>query len=192
MLRVAQRIGIKGSCTIEWVEGSALDMPLEDGAFDAVLCQQGLQYFPDQAKAISECYRVLRVGGRACFNVWAGTGPYNEALAQAIATHIGDAEGQQYRKSRDVPNAISLQKLFEEAGFGKIDVTFKKMSVRLPEIEKFAISHLKGNPISTALDALSDEAQANLARDVAAQVEQFADGVDVVVPDSIHLIYATK
>jgi ubiquinone/menaquinone biosynthesis C-methylase UbiE len=192
MLKVAQKIGIKGSCPIEWVEGSACNMPLEDGAFDAVLCQQGLQYFPDQVKAISECYRVLRTGGRACFNIWAAAGPYNEALARAIAMHIGDKEAQQYRKSRDAPDAGSLRRLFEGAGFCKVDVTVKEMLVRLPEIKMFAISHLDGNPISTALNALSQEAQANLARAVAADIAAYADGDDVVVPDSIHLICATK
>ena len=192
MLRVAQRLGVTGSCTVEWVEGSACDLPLEDGTFDAVLCQQGLQYFPDQAKAISECYRVLRVGGRACFNIWAGAGPYNEAVARAVAIHIGDNEARQCRKSRDVPNATSLQQLFEDAGFGKVDVTVKEMLIRLPEIKTFVISHLNGNPISAALNALSNEAQANLARDVVAFIAEFADGADVVFPDSIHLIRATK
>jgi len=192
MLRVAQRIGIKGSCPIEWVEGSACDMPLEDGAFDAVLCQQGLQYFPDQVKAISECYRVLRTGGRACFNIWATAGPYNEALARAIAMHIGDKEARQYRKSRDVPDAASLRQLFEDAGFSDVDVSVKEMLVRLPAIKNFVISHLGGNPISPALNALSEEAQANLARDVAADIAAYADGDGVVVPDSVHLICATK
>jgi ubiquinone/menaquinone biosynthesis C-methylase UbiE len=192
MLRVAQRIGVQGSCTTDWVEGNACDMPLEDGIFDALLCQQGLQYFPDQAKAISECYRVLRAGGRACFNIWAGAGPYNEALARAIAMHIGDNEARQYSKSRDVPTAASLWQIFEDTGFGKIDVTVKEMLVRLPEIKKFAISHLNGNPISAAFNALSEDAQANLARDLAADIADFADGDDVVVPDSIHLICATK
>ncbi len=37
MLRVAQRIGVKGSCTIEWVEGSACEMPLEDGTFEVTV-----------------------------------------------------------------------------------------------------------------------------------------------------------
>jgi ubiquinone/menaquinone biosynthesis C-methylase UbiE len=192
MLKVAQKIGIKGSCPIEWVEGSACDIPLEDGTFDAVLCQQGLQYFPDQAKAISECYRVLRTGGRACFNIWAAAGPYNEALARAIAMHIGDKEARQYRQSRDVPDAASLRQLFEDAGFSNVDVSVKEMLVWLPEIKKFAISHLDGSPISSALNALSEEAQGNLARDVAADIAAYANGDDVVVPDSIHLICATK
>ena len=33
---------------IEWRLGSATELPFEDGSFDVVLCQQGLQYFPDR------------------------------------------------------------------------------------------------------------------------------------------------
>jgi ubiquinone/menaquinone biosynthesis C-methylase UbiE len=32
---------------IEWVEGSAVGMALPDATFDQVLCEQGLQFFPD-------------------------------------------------------------------------------------------------------------------------------------------------
>jgi ubiquinone/menaquinone biosynthesis C-methylase UbiE len=39
---------------IEWLEGSAVKMPLPDGTFDAVVCQQGLQFFPDKPVALSE------------------------------------------------------------------------------------------------------------------------------------------
>jgi SAM-dependent methyltransferase len=36
---------------IEWLEGNVLGMPLPDAAFDAVVCQQGFQFFPDKLAA---------------------------------------------------------------------------------------------------------------------------------------------
>ena len=42
-------------------DGQAL--ALRDGAFDAVVCQLGLQFFPDPARGLSEFRRVLRAGG---------------------------------------------------------------------------------------------------------------------------------
>jgi ubiquinone/menaquinone biosynthesis C-methylase UbiE len=39
------------SATVEWVEGSALDLPFNATTFDVVLCQLGLQFFPDAAGA---------------------------------------------------------------------------------------------------------------------------------------------
>jgi SAM-dependent methyltransferase len=43
MLAVAR----KKSPAVEWIEGSALNLPFEAGSFDVVLCQLGLQFFPD-------------------------------------------------------------------------------------------------------------------------------------------------
>ncbi len=48
---------------VEWVEGASEDMLFEDSTFDVVLCQQGLQYFPDREKSFSEIARVLKRGG---------------------------------------------------------------------------------------------------------------------------------
>lgn len=31
---------------ITWHDGSALDLPFADGEFDAVICQQGIEFFP--------------------------------------------------------------------------------------------------------------------------------------------------
>src|SRR4051812_41679754 len=48
--------------SVDWMEGSALDLPFPSGHFDVVLCQLGLQFFPDQPSALRE---LRRVGARA-------------------------------------------------------------------------------------------------------------------------------
>ena len=45
-------------------------LPFADGAFDAVVCQFGLMFFPDKAAGVREAFRVLRSGGQYLFNVW--------------------------------------------------------------------------------------------------------------------------
>src|SRR2546423_530338 len=44
---------------VEWREGDATALPFPDGTFDVVLCQLGLQYFPDRPAALREMRRVL-------------------------------------------------------------------------------------------------------------------------------------
>src|SRR4051812_13070177 len=56
MLAVARSLPNEDA-PISWTEGSALDMPFPSGYFDAVLCQQGLQFFPDQPGALREMRR---------------------------------------------------------------------------------------------------------------------------------------
>jgi SAM-dependent methyltransferase len=66
MLEVARSIAPE----IRWIEADAADLPLADGAFDVVLCQQGLQFMPDPAAALAEMRRVLAPGGRLTVSVW--------------------------------------------------------------------------------------------------------------------------
>jgi ubiquinone/menaquinone biosynthesis C-methylase UbiE len=54
---------------IDWRLGSAIAMPFPDGSFD-VVCQQGLQFFPDRQAAMRELARVLSPGGRLSLKVW--------------------------------------------------------------------------------------------------------------------------
>ena len=55
---------------VEWRQADALHLPFEDGAFDAVVCQFGVMFFPDKARAFAEAHRVLTRGGTLYFNVW--------------------------------------------------------------------------------------------------------------------------
>lgn len=68
MLDHASAVGTKRM--VEWRQADAMQLPFPDAAFDAVVCQFGVMFFPDKAKAFSEARRVLRLGGVFFFNVW--------------------------------------------------------------------------------------------------------------------------
>lgn len=55
---------------VVWQQGDASRLPFEDGAFDLVVCQFGVMFFPDKAQAFSEMRRVLMPGGTCIFSVW--------------------------------------------------------------------------------------------------------------------------
>ncbi len=76
---------------IEWVEGSAEDMPFDTSSFDVVLCHQGLQYVTDREKAFSEIARVLKSGGVLHAGVWsnAAVQPAFGFVEDSLAKHIG-------------------------------------------------------------------------------------------------------
>jgi len=67
--RAAERVA---SSRVSWQKADAQSLPFPDGAFDAVVCQFGVMFFPDKQKAFREARRVLRPGGRFIFNVWDG------------------------------------------------------------------------------------------------------------------------
>jgi SAM-dependent methyltransferase len=72
MLAVARSLPAPDGATIEWVEGDATALELADASFDLVLCQQGLQFFPDREATAAEIRRVLVQGGRFVAAVWQG------------------------------------------------------------------------------------------------------------------------
>ena len=55
---------------VEWRQADALQLPFPDEFFDVVVCQFGVMFFPDKARAFAEARRVLRSGGQFIFNVW--------------------------------------------------------------------------------------------------------------------------
>lgn len=68
MIDRASTIGT--SRAVEWRQADAMQLPFRDGTFDAVVCQFGVMFFPDKARAYSEARRMLRPGGVFMFNVW--------------------------------------------------------------------------------------------------------------------------
>ena len=106
---------------IEWREGSALELPFDDGAFDLVFCQMGMQFFPDRARAVAEMHRVLAPGGRAVLTTWRGLDrhPFPAALARAVQERVGSpALGMPFVLGDPAVLAVLLQ----EAGFADVSV----------------------------------------------------------------------
>ena len=88
MLEQAAAIGTARPVT--WRPADATSLPFDDASFDAVICQFGVMFFPDRAKAHSEAHRVLRPGGLYAFNVWdrLANNEIAEATEDALAAHF--------------------------------------------------------------------------------------------------------
>ena len=67
MLAVAAR-RCQGRGNVQFHEGDATSLPVEDAGFDAALSVQVLEYVADADAALAELHRVLRPGGRVV--VW--------------------------------------------------------------------------------------------------------------------------
>jgi SAM-dependent methyltransferase len=85
MLDMASTVGT--ARPLEWRQADAMQLPFPDGSFDAVVCQFGVMFFPDKAKAFSEARRVLSPGGILVFNVWDRI-DHNE-FADSVTTALG-------------------------------------------------------------------------------------------------------
>lgn len=112
------------STTVEWVEGSALDLPFDADSFDVVLCQLGLQFFPDRPLALKEMVRVLKPGGRAGFNVYSAIErtPAAHTFVQALDKYLGADSSRTKRSEHLSCDAQDVGAWAQQAGFDLVNV----------------------------------------------------------------------
>ena len=71
MLAVARdELSPDHAARITFAVADATALGFADSSFDAVVCQFGVMFFPDEAGGYREAARVLKPGGRFLFNVW--------------------------------------------------------------------------------------------------------------------------
>jgi len=83
-----------------FVTGDVADLPFDDGAFDAVLCECAVSTFADAAAAARELARVLKPGGQLGMSDMAVHGALSERLMLGMApwtclAHAMSVEGYQ-------------------------------------------------------------------------------------------------
>ncbi len=90
MISLAEELARKKSLTnIEFREASAESLPFPDESYDVLTCRFGIMFFPDLPKALRECFRVLKSGGRAVFVAWSKKEqPFFTTTAGIILKHV--------------------------------------------------------------------------------------------------------
>lgn len=192
MIAIARSLPISGTTLMAWLERSALDLGVPDESIDAVLCQQGLQFFPDKPLAMREMRRVLRTGGRLALSVWNNIGRYNQAVGDALARFVSDEVAARFCASRQAPTREELQRLAAEAGFLDVEVRIARINIRLPKLDKFALDHLAATPVAPAIANADPDARRNIGVSVMKQLAAYSDGDGVSYPEETYLLTATN
>jgi SAM-dependent methyltransferase len=190
MMAVARSLPAPEGAPIVWRDGSAMAIPLPDASVDAVLCQQGFQFFLDQALALREIRRVLDRGGRLAMSVWSGTGHYNGAVGEALARCAGADDASRFLASRKVPAKDELGRLVAAAGFADVAVRIARQDIHLPRVEAFVLEHLAGTPVAASVAALGEAARREIGASVARALRRFEDGDGVTYPEETHVVTA--
>ncbi len=193
MLAVARSQMEQSPVEVEWHEASALEMPLPDDAFEYVICQAGLQFFPDRVAALREMHRVLAPGGDLVAVVWRARehSPGFSALAMALEEHVG-AEAAAIMKGPFVfgDTTDELHSLMREAGFDNARIIFETRMMRFPSIEALFDSYTAGSPIASHVSNINTRGK--IIADMVERLSGYLDDDGLAFPIQGHLVRATK
>lgn len=154
MLQVAG--GKAGVDRVSWRPADALSLPFEPDAFDAVVCQFGVMFFPDKVRALSEARRVLRPGGRLLFNVWdrLEANEASLAVAQAVAAAFPQDPPDFVRR---IPHGWCDPQVIRDtlaaAGFEEAAIDTVTLRGRAPSAEDPAVGLCQGTPMRSEIEA---------------------------------------
>ena len=90
MMSLAEELARKkGLTNIEFRQANAESLPFADACYDVISCRFGIMFFPDLPKALHECLRVLKPGGRAAFVAWGKLAqPFFTTTAGILLKHL--------------------------------------------------------------------------------------------------------
>jgi enediyne biosynthesis protein CalE5 len=159
------------------IDFEAIDEP--DGAFDVVLCREGLMFAIDPARACGEAARVLRPGGRLAAAVWGPRerNPWLGALMDAVGAQLGETI-----PPPGVPGPFSLSAegvlagLLAGAGFADVRVEEVAVPLRAPSADAWWTRGVAmGGPVARRLASLPADRVAAARADALATVARYAD-----------------
>lgn len=139
MLAVAGAKEKPAGCAIEWREGNGTALvDIDNATFDLVICQQGIQFFPDRGAGAAEMRRILAPGGRAVVAVW------KSLEHQGLFHPMTETEARQL----DMPlekaampfsfgDIDALRATFEDAGFSSVEIVEHEITAKFPDPDAF-------------------------------------------------------
>jgi SAM-dependent methyltransferase len=154
-------------------DGQAL--PFREASFDAVVCQLGLQFFPDPALGLREFRRVLRTGGSAavCVIATPDRAPMWGIVADVLSRFLPE-QRDILHLSFALADPIGLERLFTRAGFRDVRVAREKREDVTESFDEYWDPIEAGiGSIPQAYLTLSEAERRSVREEVKARLSQF-------------------
>jgi ubiquinone/menaquinone biosynthesis C-methylase UbiE len=187
MISLAEELARKkGLANIEFREASAESLPFPDASYDALTCRFGIMFFPDLGKALRECLRVLKPGGRATFVAWGPKEqPFFAATAGVLLKYV-----PMLPPDPDAPNLFMfgergrLRREMEATGFRNVEEEMRAVSGRWTgTLEAYweQFSEVAA-PFRPLIEQLTPQVKAEVVAESLAALRKFWDGKEMNIP----------
>jgi SAM-dependent methyltransferase len=153
MLEIAQTKISAGNVRFQTADAMAL--PFADAAFDLVVIQFGVMFFPDRPAAYAEARRVLKPGGTLLFNAWGSmqSNPFGEIAHRDAERFLPDNPPKFYLTPFGYWDSAQVRADLLAGGFRDVDHAVVQFSRDVPDWRHFATGAIYGNPMIVDLRA---------------------------------------
>jgi SAM-dependent methyltransferase len=175
-----------------------LALPFPDATFDVVLCQWGLEFFPDRAHSLREMARVLVPDGRLGLRVWRALErqPFQTAVLSALDRHLFGGRNVPSRATVLQPftlaDAGEVRALVSGAGFHGIDIRIMTLPIRFPSVEAYTLGFLSAIPIAGEVAAMKETVRARMIQEIVVALHPFVNEEGFAAPAEDHIVLARK
>jgi SAM-dependent methyltransferase len=199
MMSLAEELASKkGLTNIEFRQANAESLPFADASYDIISCRFGIMFFPDLAKALHECLRVLKPGGRAAFIAWGKIAqPFFTTTAGILLKHL---PAPPPLPDPDAPSLFMfgergrLRRALETAGFSNVQEEDRIIAGRWSSsVEEYWEQFTEvAAPFRPLLEQLTPEKKAEAKAESLAALKKFWNGKELNIPLEIVIGTGTR
>jgi SAM-dependent methyltransferase len=199
MISLAEELARKkGLANIEFREANAESLPFADASYDVLTCRFGIMFFPDLAKALGECFRVLKPGGRVAFVAWGKKEqPFFAATAGILLKHVPVPPPP---PDPDAPNITMfgqsnrMRHALEAAGFIHVHEEARVVPGTWPgPLEEFWEQFTEvAAPFRPLIEQLTPQKKAEAVAEILAGLRKFWNGKELTLPLEIVIGTGTR
>ncbi|MGI8983266.1 MAG: methyltransferase domain-containing protein [Acidimicrobiales bacterium] len=186
MLTVAGRV-----CPgVELRQADVTALPFENAAFDAVLCQMALMFFPDRVAAIKEMSRVVKPHGTVVIMVPSclDAQPAYRRLVELAETHAGPEAVAMLSAYWTCGDIDELHGIVRAAGLDVLSTRTRMGTARFGSIDEFVAVEVESTPVR---ERLTDAEYDTLRREANDALKAFtASDEAAAIPIEGHLVAA--
>jgi ubiquinone/menaquinone biosynthesis C-methylase UbiE len=183
---------------IKFREGDALNLPFADASFDRVVANFALLHLADPERACAEACRVLKLGGKFGFTIWAPAteSPYAKIIEDAVEAHADLAVGVPEGPPRNLYSGKEeFRAALERAGFDGASMKFAMHGIEWSvPTTRYAFDAERSAGVRTAglLARQSPEKLEAIRAAIERGVQHYAKGDRFSIPTSAYVIAVAK